>query len=144
MKTMRYTLAITPAIYVALQAHAVAEYPHECCGLLLGPPAANGVATLGEYFALENELHSPTRYRSSPASMFAAIRHQRATGQTILAIFHSHPTSPPIPSNEDREQNYAADIPNLILGKVHTEWKLRAWWLGEAEAECEIVLLEEA
>jgi proteasome lid subunit RPN8/RPN11 len=59
----------------------------------------------------------------------------------VLAVYHSHPTSAPIPSRTDLERNYSPDVVNLIISLSGSEPETRAWWLSEADycpAEWEI------
>lgn len=80
-------------------------------------------------YPLVNEAASPTEYRSEPRSMFLAIKAIREQGQEILAVYHSHPTSDPIPSKTDRERNYSPDVANFIIGLKSTPAEVRVWWL---------------
>jgi proteasome lid subunit RPN8/RPN11 len=65
----------------------------------------------------------------------------RARGIDILAIYHSHPTSEPVPSRKDRERNYSPDVMNFIISLASNEPQVRAWWLtsdDHREAEWEL------
>src|ERR1700726_3208737 len=87
-------------------AQAQAELPNECCGLLAGKPAADGVGRIEKCYSLKNSAASPVEYLSDGADMFAAHRDMQRLGFDVLAVYHSHPTSEPIPSRTDRERNY--------------------------------------
>jgi proteasome lid subunit RPN8/RPN11 len=59
----------------------------------------------------------------------------------IVAIYHSHPTSEPVPSRTDLERNYSPEVVNFILSLSEKEPRMRGWWLDEkgyqnAEWEC--------
>lgn len=136
-----FQLAIPQAIYDAMIAHAYAELPAECCGLLAGT-IADGVGQVNEHYPLINALKSPTEYESDARGMFAAHKAMRASGTEVLAIYHSHPTSEPIPSKRDLERNYAENVVNLIIGLRGAAADVRGWWLsaiGSMEAEWQIV-----
>lgn len=125
------------------QAHA--ESPNECCGLLAGTIVLDGEKRIGRIerrFPLVNEAASPVEYLSEPKSMFAAYRDYTKAGLDVLAIYHSHPTSPPLPSKTDRERNYSPDVVNFIISLKDTEPEVRSWWLTESdfrEADWEIL-----
>jgi proteasome lid subunit RPN8/RPN11 len=131
-----------------LIAQARAELPNECCGLLAGriipEPAGPDSGLLGrvlQEYPLVNAAASPVEFLSEPRSMFEAIRDIRRLGLEILGIYHSHPTSDPVPSRTDLERNYSADVVNLIISLTTAEPRVRAWWLldaafREAEWEC--------
>jgi proteasome lid subunit RPN8/RPN11 len=115
-------------LYEEMLAHARAELPNECCGLLAGPP---GTATATHLYKLVNEAASPSEYLSAPHSLFEAHRDMRQHGTEILAIYHSHPTSDPVPSRKDLERNYDPDVMNLIISLKKAEPLVRGWWLRE-------------
>jgi len=120
---------------------AQAELPHECCGLLAGVREGT-VLRVEAIHSLVNEAASPIEYRSEPRSMFAAVKAMRLVGHEILGIYHSHPTSEPIPSETDLERNYSPDVVNFIISLAHPEPTLRGWWLSGdkfEEAAWEIV-----
>lgn len=123
-----FRLRIPRSIFAAMLAHARAELPAECCGLLAGT-IADGVGRVTQHLALVNALTSPTAYESDPRSMLAAHKAMRASGTEVLAVYHSHPTSDPVPSRRDREQNYSERVVNLIVGLRTAEPEVRGWWL---------------
>jgi [CysO sulfur-carrier protein]-S-L-cysteine hydrolase len=115
-------------IFDALLAHALAELPAECCGLLAGT-IVDGAGRVTRHLPLVNSLGSPTEYESDPRSMLAAHKTMRATGTEVLAVYHSHPSSEPIPSRRDRERNFSEQVVNLIVGLQGEEPDVRGWWL---------------
>lgn len=130
-------LVIPRPIFDAMLAHAAAELPAECCGLLAGR-VEDGVGVVTDRFPLVNELASPTEFVSDAASMFAAHKAMRAAGADVLAVYHSHPTSAPIPSRRDLERNYSESVVNLIVGLAGESPEVRGWWLtatGYREAD---------
>lgn len=76
----------------AIQAHAVAEYPRECCGLVVA--TAGGEA----YVACRNAATTPSEHFILPAEDFAAAEDQ---GE-VRAVVHSHPNASATPSDADR------------------------------------------
>ena len=123
----RFRLLIPDRLFDEMIAHAHREHPLECCGLLAGL-REDGLVTVR--YPLVNVRASETEFLSDPQGMFAAMRQMRADGTTILAVYHSHPSSEPIPSRKDCEQRYANDVACVIIGmeKVVTT---RVWWLSE-------------
>lgn len=113
-------------------AHARAELPNECCGFLAGT-VADGVGTVTQCFPLVNELASPAEFLTESRSTFQAFRAMRAVGTDVLAVYHSHPTSVPVPSKKDVERNtYGGSVAWVIVGLAGSEPEVRAWWLSEA------------
>jgi proteasome lid subunit RPN8/RPN11 len=141
----------TPRRFVeAMVAQALAERPNECCGLLAGvletpdegeaPPAP--VGRVVECYALVNAAASPVEYESDARAMFEAYRDMRRRGLEVLAVYHSHPTSAPVPSRTDLARNYSPEVVNLIISLTTDPPQVRGWWLteeGYREAEWEEV-----
>jgi len=94
----------------ALVAHARAEAPLECCGLLLGTPAL-----VEDAHRATNIRHSTTTYLVDPADHFAAIRRARAEGRGVVGAYHSHPRSPAVPSPTDVREAHDPDFVYLIV-----------------------------
>jgi proteasome lid subunit RPN8/RPN11 len=61
--------------------------------------------------------------------MLAADKAMRALDLDMVAIYHSHPISQPIPSRKDIERNYSDHVLNLIISLKDGQPKMRAWWL---------------
>ena len=136
-----FRLLIPGDLYAAMLAHARSELPAECCGLLAGS-VADGVGRVTQHFPLVNALASATEYESDSRSMLAAHKAMRSSGTEILAVYHSHPTSDPVPSARDRERNYDERVVNIIIGLREAEPDVRAWWLtanGARPADWQVI-----
>lgn len=143
-----FRLQLPQSIYRSLIVQARAELPNECCGLLAGRviqrPTLPDSPVLGRVlreYPLVNAAASPVEFLSEARSMFEAIRDIRRLGLEVLAVYHSHPTSDPVPSRTDLERNYSPEVINLIISLTTAEPRIRAWWLldaafREAEWEC--------
>jgi proteasome lid subunit RPN8/RPN11 len=72
----------------------------EACGLL--SRAGNQP---GHYYAVKNIAADPSvRFEMEPKQLIAAMKHMRVHGEDLLAIVHSHPASPPLPSAADIDE----------------------------------------
>jgi len=121
-------------------AQAKSERPLECCGLLAGiivpadPSGTTGpLGVVLRRYPLLNAARSGVLFESDPRSMFDAVRDIDGRGWQILAVYHSHPTSAPIPSKTDLERNYDPAVMNLIISLRDPEPLVRAWWLTAEE-----------
>lgn len=138
-----FRLALPRQFYMEMVDQARAEFPNECCGFLAGRFEGEGQGRIGRVlrrYPLVNAAASPVEYLSEPHSMFAAEKDRRREGLEFLAIYHSHPTTDPIPSRTDRERNYSPDVVNLIVSLKGGVPEIRAWWLTASdyrEAEVE-------
>jgi proteasome lid subunit RPN8/RPN11 len=105
---VRLTETIQQKIFAQLQA----EYPHEGGGFLLGSVGGDAVhitdiLPVANVFE-ESERHH--RYAMTPEDWMRMEDEADARGLTIVGYYHSHPDSPAIPSEYDRE--YA--LPNFV------------------------------
>ncbi len=144
-------MRIPPEIYEELIAHARADAPNECCGLLGG---RDGEAT--SYYPVRNAEQSPLRYMLDPGEQLRATNEMEERGEELAAIFHSHTQSPAYPSQTDinlalidrREDGEVVGKMPLFPGTVYLiaslaegERPLRAFSIGEdgvAELELEL------
>ncbi len=123
------SVEISRAVLDELVAHARAEAPNECCGVLIGTGRRIERAIRGR-----NTLESRTRYLLDPVDQIAAIKSARATGQTVLGFYHSHPHSSPTPSETDRAEAAYPGYCYLIVspGSEVTAPEVRAFRLHDS------------
>jgi proteasome lid subunit RPN8/RPN11 len=141
-----FRLQIPRDLYDEMIAHAFSELPNECCGLLAAPDGCSGgaaeegcvkkdnelpVVRAIRLYKLVNALASPVEFLSEPRSMLDAVRDMHPRGIDIVAIYHSHPTSEPVPSPKDLDRNYSPDVMNLIISLKGDRPVVWAWWLAE-------------
>jgi proteasome lid subunit RPN8/RPN11 len=91
-------------------AHAREEAPRECCGLLIGEGTF-----IDESVRIRNVDARPTRYQLDPAEQIATNRRLRGTARRVIGCYHSHPHSPPFPSDTDRAEAYYPEFVWLIV-----------------------------
>jgi proteasome lid subunit RPN8/RPN11 len=77
-------------------AHAREEAPRECCGMLVGTEER-----IERAVRARNLLRSNTRFLMDPRDQIAVMRESRGSGQSVVGFYHSHPASPPVPSETD-------------------------------------------
>jgi proteasome lid subunit RPN8/RPN11 len=127
-------------------AQAKAELPYECCGLLAGLSAETAspapslfaepqrhVRSVLQRYPLVNNAVSATEYLANDQTLFAAYRDMHEHGLDLLAVYHSHPTSDPVPSKKDLERNYFDNVMHLIISLKTDEPLMRGWWLAEKD-----------
>jgi len=128
-------LKLRRALAAEMFAHALACTPEECCGLLGG--VEREVASV---YPLKNVAREPLKtYEAAPRELFGAQRLMRERGETLLAIYHSHPRSQdPEPSATDvRLAFYPAAVYFIIGFDEQSECVLRAFRVYEREGRWE-------
>lgn len=118
-------------------AHARACAPGECCGLLGGD--AGGARSA---YPLRNVARRPeVAYEAAPEELFDAQRRMRALGETLSAVYHSHPRSAdPEPSAVDVRLAFYPSAVYFIIGfDAAGACVLRAFRISEREGRWERV-----
>jgi len=128
-------LTLTKEIHSLIQAHGVATYPNEGCGVLLGlaEDGRNQVTAIRPLPNVwPNEDEKPMRFRIDPQDWRDAEFDALAEGLDIIGIFHSHPDHPPIASPRDLAwaswPGYSYLITEVRDGRPQAS---RSWQLAE-------------
>jgi proteasome lid subunit RPN8/RPN11 len=98
--------------------------PEEACGLVSGKDACSV-----SVFPVENILHSPVRFRMEPYAQLQAFEEIEEQGLELLAIYHSHPNGPPVPSPTDLTEFAYPGTITLIFSPVNGAWICRGFLL---------------
>jgi desampylase len=104
-------ITIRRSVLDSIVAHALEVAPQECCGLLIGTRERIERAARAR-----NLAPTPTRYLIDPADHLAAIHAAREVGLAVVGAYHSHPASPPTPSETDRAELSYPDYVYVIVG----------------------------
>jgi proteasome lid subunit RPN8/RPN11 len=91
-------------------AHARAESPNECCGIMAGTEGR-----VIKHYPTTNSEQSPFRYSVDPRELIAIYREIQEKGWEILAIYHSHTHTEAYPSPTDIELAFLAAPLYLII-----------------------------
>jgi proteasome lid subunit RPN8/RPN11 len=102
--------------------HAQSELPNEACGLLAG--VNNEVQA---HYTMTNIDHSPEHFSFDPQEQFSVLKQARANGQKIIANYHSHPSTPARPSEEDKRLAFDPDIVYIIVSLANETPDIKAF-----------------
>ena len=91
-------LKISQAIVDSIVEQSRAEYPDECCGVILGPQGSDSPQRLKPMI---NAAHSPTFYEFDPKDLLALYREVDDNDEEIVVIYHSHTETEARPSRTD-------------------------------------------
>lgn len=129
----------------AIRRHGEADYPHECCGLLIGALGESGAKRVDEVMALSNvreEGARRNRFLIAPEDLLRGERHARERQREIVGFYHSHPDHPPEPSRYDLEHAwpvYSYVIVSVNEGRAD---RLRSWELQHDRSRFEAEAIE--
>jgi proteasome lid subunit RPN8/RPN11 len=134
-------MKISRTLHDEMVAHALAEAPNECCGIVA---SVDGEAV--RVFRARNAAASPLRYIMDASDQIRIQEEIDARRWDYGAIYHSHTRSAPYPSQTDINLAYIADVgpvwPGslyIILGVAGPAPEVRAWRI-ESETPEEVVL----
>ncbi len=116
-------------------AHARAEDPNECCGLLAGRDGK-----MVRLYRVSNSLASPTRYLMEPRELLGVFRELDDNEWEVLAVYHSHSHTPAYPSPTDLQLAHWPE-PLYIIISLEDKAKpvLRAFHIKQGQIQEEEV-----
>jgi proteasome lid subunit RPN8/RPN11 len=117
-------------------AHARADAPNECCGMVA---SRDGEAV--RVYRAENAAASPLRYEIDGAEQYHIQMAIEDAGLDLGAIYHSHTRSAPYPSQTDINLAFYPDALYVIVGLAGEEPAVRAYEIRDgkvAEAELSV------
>src|SRR3954451_5985961 len=118
-------------------AHARADAPNECCGMIASRD--------GEAVAVHrarNAAASPLRYEIDGMEQYKIQSAIEDAGLELGAIYHSHTRSAPYPSQTDINLAFYPESLYVIVGVKDGEADVRAWSIVDgqvAKARLEVV-----
>jgi proteasome lid subunit RPN8/RPN11 len=118
-----------------IRRHAESEYPHECCGLLVGRVGDGGRKTVVEILPVSNAREESARHNRSlitPEEYLRGERHARSLKLDIVGNYHSHPDHPAVPSAFDLEHAWPVWSYVIVSVQNGKAVDLRSW---EMEAD---------
>lgn len=118
-----------------IRQHGQAEYPHECCGLLLGQLREDGRKRVLEVYPVSNAREEQARHNRSlitPEEYLRGERHARARRLDVIGNYHSHPDHPAVPSQFDLEHAWPTWSYIIVSVREGRAADLRSW---EMEAD---------
>jgi len=120
------TVQLKHSDFDAIAVHAKKGLPNEACGLIAGK-IENNIKTVEKIYLLSNPDCSPEHFSIDPKEQLAAVKDMRALGLSPLGNFHSHPSTPARPSEEDIRLSYDPKASYLILSLAEKTPVLKAF-----------------
>jgi proteasome lid subunit RPN8/RPN11 len=113
-------------------AHARAEAPNECCGMIGG---RDGRPT--SLYRARNAEASPLRYVVHPQDQFRIMEEIESREEELTAIYHSHTGSPAYPSETDINLAEGWPDPLYVICSIDDPERpeLRAFAIRDGEVE---------
>jgi proteasome lid subunit RPN8/RPN11 len=129
-------MRIARELYDEMVAHARAEAPNECCGMIAS--RAGEAVTI---YPAANAAASPLRYEIDGAEQFRIQMAIDDAGHDLGAIYHSHTRSAPYPSQTDINLAFYPDTLYVIVGLSAGDPEVRAFTIRCGQvSEAELVV----
>jgi proteasome lid subunit RPN8/RPN11 len=129
-------MQISRELFDQMVAHAQAEAPNECCGMV-----ASREGRAVEVFPAVNAAASPLRYEIDGAEQYRIQMAIEDAGLNLGAIYHSHTRSDPVPSQTDINLAFYPEALYVIVGLAGSEPDVRAFEIRDGRvtgAELEV------
>ncbi len=129
-------MRIARDLYDELVAHAVAEAPNECCGMIA---SRDGDAV--RVFRAANAAASPLRYEIDGAEQYRIQMEIDDEGLDLGAIYHSHTRTAPYPSQTDINLAFYPDALYIIVGVASDQPEVKAYEIRDGKvADAELTV----
>jgi proteasome lid subunit RPN8/RPN11 len=130
-------MRIAQSLIEEIVAHARADLPNECCGMVGG---ADGEART--VYRADNAEASPLRYSIDAREQFRLMKEIEGAGEELVGIYHSHTKSAAYPSQTDVNLAGWPDAAYLIASLAEAESPdVKGYWIRDGQiAEAELVV----
>lgn len=130
-------MRVTHEIFDQLVAHARAEAPNECCGMISGFDESAST-----FYPARNTFSSPMRFEIDSRDQIRINNEIDAAGEELLAIYHSHPKTEARPSQTDVNlASWWPDVLWVIASLAEAQPVVRAFAIdGVAVEEVELIV----
>ncbi|MGC1292682.1 MAG: M67 family metallopeptidase [Candidatus Acidiferrales bacterium] len=129
-------LRVGEALIDRIHEHGARDYPNECCGALLGHDALAERTVLGLVPLVNQRSDSPRdRFSITSDDVRLAEKEAAAKGWELIGWYHSHPDSPALPSEFDREHAWPWYSDIIFQVEKGEPREMRSWRLDDDRAK---------
>lgn len=123
-------LCIPKGIFEEMLLHCKEAHPNEACGILAG--IENKASKI---YKMANIEKSPVSYFMDSKEQFKVMKDIRENNLEMVAIFHSHPSSPAYPSAKDLNLAFYEDSIYIIVSLIEKEPVVKGYSMREGKIE---------
>jgi proteasome lid subunit RPN8/RPN11 len=121
-------------LIVQINAYSHQCLPEEACGLIAGARERSQA-----FLPVTNELHNPSAFRMDPQEQLNAFLWIESQSLELMAVFHTHPNGPEVPSATDLAEFFYPGV----LSVIWTPVSMRAFYILQSGfSEIPVVFLE--
>lgn len=130
-------LTLPRELYQELVLDATKQLSNEACGISSG----NG-ETISSLYILSNKENTPTRFYVDEYTVTKTLQAISNKGEEPIAIYHSHPTSRPRPSQTDIRHHPDEKIKMIILSLKETPYSISCFTISDNTFKAYLLQLE--
>ena len=124
-------IIITRRLLDQIRQHALADYPNECCGVIVGT-GEDEKRVLGCYKTRNmNKPRAKERYQIDAEELFQIDEQARANQLSIIGCYHSHPNYSACPSAYDVQSAWPGYSYLIISVDKDKNTPAKSWVLDE-------------
>lgn len=123
-------LHIPKNLYDEMLSHCKDAFPNEACGILAGKENK-----ASKIYKMANIEKSPVSYFMDSKEQFKVMKDIRENNMGMLAVFHSHPSSPAYPSAKDLNLAFYEDSIYIIVSLIEKEPVVKGFLMREGKVE---------
>jgi proteasome lid subunit RPN8/RPN11 len=123
-------IAIPETQLAEIRAHGERDYPHECCGLMLGRFGTDGAKACQEIYPISNareEEAKRNRFLIRPEELMRGEKYAASKDLEVVGFYHSHPDHPAVPSGYDLEHAWPVYSYVVVAVAAGRAGDLRSW-----------------
>ena len=134
------TIRMNRELYNDILNGAKEVFPEEACGLIAGV-CIDGIFEIKKVYVLENTDHSSEHFSMNPQEQLVCVKNMRLSGFLPLGNWHSHPSTPSRPSEEDKRLAFDKKAIYMILSLAEEQPELNAFHIEGEQARKENLLI---
>jgi len=129
-------LRLTTSHRDEMAAEAMAKWPEECCGILIGTQHDDGWS-VSQVVCVPNVWDGPreNRFMLDPLAYIREEKRAQADGQQVIGFFHSHPNGVAVPSPFDADLAWPDTAFAIVPIGDRQAGPLRCWCLPDGSSE---------
>ena len=115
-----------------IEAHARREYPHECCGALLGRFGETRLKIVSAIYPITNAREGQSkrnRFLIQPEELLRVERLAASQQLDVVGFYHSHPDHQAVPSQYDLVHAWPVYSYIVVAVQAGIPGELRSWEL---------------
>lgn len=132
-----HTIFFTNHVYNQLIYHCKKESPLEACGLLSGK---DGI--IRTIWPMKNIDQSTVSFSMSLSEIKKVFHLISMKNENVLAIYHSHPTAPAIPSRGDIHYNNYPELSHVIVSLQNQVPDIKAYQMEQNQVNSLVIKLK--